>query len=176
MLLAPFADARERAVLIYPKERSWLRRIFYTSHQRELRARIAATYDTAVHEQVASEDALFAIDIDGARLLVLSAHGDPFSMHFAGRRSRTLDSGDRATLRKFFDRLDSAATIVLQSCHTGRGFAHLVKEAAGPHRRVIAARGEVPANGLRITSLAPFDVTMMCDDGGRTWDCTVRLR
>src|SRR5687767_6776264 len=45
MLLAPFAEARERAVLIYPKERSWFRRIFYTSHQRELRARISARYE-----------------------------------------------------------------------------------------------------------------------------------
>lgn len=176
MLVAPFAEARERAVLIYPRERSWFRRIFYTSHQRDLRARIEARYETDVHEQVASEDALFAVDVDGAKLLVLSAHGDAFSMYFAGRKSRTLDSSDRAKLRRFFDRLDPNATIVLQSCHTGRGFAHLVKEAAGPDRRVIAARGEVPANGLRITSVAPFDATIDCNDGGRRWNCTVRLR
>lgn len=175
MLIAPFAEARERAVLIYPKERSWFRRIFYTSHQRDLRARIEARYETDVHEQVASEEELFAVDVDGATLLVLSAHGDAFSMYFASRKTRTLDSTDRITLRRFFDRLDPYATIVLQSCHTGRGFAHLVKEAAGPDRRVIAARGEVPANGLRITSVAPFDVTIDCDDGGRAWDCTIRL-
>lgn len=176
MLVAPFAEARERAVLIYPKERSWFRRIFYTSHQRDLRARIEARYETDVHEQVAGENELFAVDVDGAKLLVLSAHGDAFSMYFASRKSRTLDSSDRAKLRRFFDRLDPYATIVLQSCHTGRGFAHLVKEAAGPDRRVIAARGEVPANGLRITSVAPFDATMDCNDGGRRWDCTVSLR
>lgn len=176
MLVAPFAEARERAVLIYPRERSWFRRIFYTSHQRDLRARIEARYETDVHEQVASEDELFAVDVDGAKLLVLSAHGDAFSMYFASRKSRTLDSSDRAKLRRFFDRLDPGATIVLQSCHTGRGFAHLVKEAAGPDRRVIAARGEIPANGLRITSVAPFDATIDCDDGGRRWDCTISLR
>ena len=175
MLLAPLAEASDRAVLIYPRERSWFRRVFYTTHQRDLRARIEARYRTDVHEQVASEDELFAVDVDGAKLLVLSAHGDNFAMYFASRKERTLDSTDRAKLRRFFDRLDPRATIVLQSCHTGRGFAHLVKEAAGPHRRVIAARGEVPANGLRITSVAPFDVTIRCDEKGRAWDCTVRL-
>jgi hypothetical protein len=176
MLVAPFADARERAVLIYPKERSWFRRVFYTSHQLDLRARVEARYETDVHEQIESEEELFAVDVDGAKLLILSAHGDEFSMHFARRKSRTLDSTDRDRLRTFFDRLDPHATIVLQSCHTGRGFAHLVKEAAGPDRRVIAARGEVPADGLRIESVAPFDVTIECDDGGRRWDCTLRLR
>ena len=175
ILLAPIADARERAVLIYPKERVWFRRLFYTSHQRELRARIAGKYDITVHEQVASEDALFEANVDGATLLVLSAHGDPFSMYFANRKDRTLDATDRAKLAEFFGRLDPFATIVLQSCHTGRGFAHLVKEAAGPHRRVIAARGVIPRDGLRVTSVAPFDVTIDCDDGGRRWDCTVRL-
>lgn len=176
LLLAPFVEARERAVLIYPRERSWVRRIFYTSHQRDLRARIEARYETDVHEQVASAGELFAVDVDGAKLLVLSAHGDAFSMYFAGRGRRTLDSTSRAKLRRFFARLDPDATIVLQSCHTGRGFAHLVKEVAGPDRHVIAARGEIPPNGLRITSVSPFDATIDCDDGGRRWDCTVRLR
>ncbi|HEV7240667.1 MAG TPA: hypothetical protein VGQ36_15620 [Thermoanaerobaculia bacterium] len=176
ILLTPVAEARERAVLIYPRERVWFRRLFYTSHQRELRARIAEKYDTTIHEQVANEDALFETDVEGATLLVLSAHGDPFSMYFADRKDRTLDSTDRARLEQFFGRLDPFATIVLQSCHTGRGFAHLVKEVAGPHRRVIAARGVIPRDGLRVTSVAPFDVTIDCDDGERRWDCTVRLR
>ena len=176
VILAPFAEARERAVLIYPRERAWFRRLFYNAHQRELRARIEEKYDTSVHEQVASEDALFETDVDGATLLVLSAHGDPFSMYFASRKNRTLDSSDRAKLERFLDRLDPFATIVLQSCHTGRGFAQIVKEAAGPHRRVIAARGMIPRDGLRVTSVSPFDVTIDCDDGGRRWDCTVRLR
>jgi hypothetical protein len=176
LLFASIAEARERAVLIYPRERSLFRRIFYTAHQRELRARIEARYETDVHEQVGSEEELFDVDVDGAKLLVLSAHGDAFSMYFANRTTRTLDASDRAKLRRFFDRLDPEATIVLQSCHTGKGFAHLVKEAAGPDRRVIAARGEVPANGLRITSVAPFDASIDCDDGGRRWDCTLRLR
>ena len=176
ILLAPFAEARERAVLIYPKERSWFRRIFYTSHQRELRARIAARYDVHVHEQVSNEREIFDVPVDGAKLLILSAHGDPFSMYFGNRQRRTLDASDRARLERFFDRLDPFATIVLQSCHTGRGFAHLVKDAAGPTRRVIAARGEIPWNGLRVTSVAPFDVAIDCQDGGRRWDCRVDLR
>ncbi len=175
LLLASIAHARDRAVLVYPKERSIFRRIFYTSHQRALKQRIARQYDLEVHEQVATDDAIFSIDVDGAKLLVLSGHGDPFAMHFAGRRSRTLDSSDRVRLTAFLARLDPTATIVLQSCGTGRGFAHLVKEAAGPLRHVIAARGEVPWNGLRITSVAPFDATMSCRDGLRRWDCTVRL-
>ncbi len=175
MLVAPFAEARERAVLIYPKERSWFRRIFYTSHQRELRARISARYDVRVHEQISSEREIFQVDVDGANLLILSAHGDPFSMYFGNRKKRTLDATDRARLGRFFERLDPFATIVLQSCHTGRGFAHIVKEAAGPTRRVIAARGEIPWNGLRVTSVAPFDVAIDCEDGGRRWDCTVHL-
>jgi hypothetical protein len=175
-LIAPATlHARDRAVLVYPRERGLFRRIFYTSHQRALRQRIARQYNLDVHEQVATDDAIFAIDVDGAKLLVLSGHGDPFAMHFAGRKSRTLDASDRVRLAAFFDRLDPAATIVLQSCHTGRGFAHVVKEAAGPLRRVIAARGEVPWNGLQITSMAPFDATIRCRDHHRRWDCTVRL-
>ena len=177
LILVPFAaEARERAVLIYPRERSWFRRIFYTSHQRQLLTRIGAQYDVDVHQQVSSERELFDIPIDDARLLILSAHGDPFSMYFGNRKKRTLDATDRARLARFLERLDPFATIVLQSCHTGRGFAHIVKEAAGPTRRVIAARGEVPWNGLRVTSIAPFDVTIDCEDGGRRWDCTVQLR
>jgi hypothetical protein len=176
LLFAPFADARERAVFVYPRERALFRHLFYTSHQRVLRERAGEAYDVVIHEQVATDEALFAVDVDGATLLVLSAHGDPFSMYFAGRKVRTLDSTDRVRLEQFFSRLDPFATIVLQSCKTGLGFAHLVKEAAGPTRRVIAARGEVPWNGLQITSLAPFEATIHCDDGGRSWDCTLRLR
>jgi hypothetical protein len=175
LLFASVAHARDRAVLVYPKEHSIFRRIFYTSHQRALRQRIARQYDLEVHEQVATDDAIFAIDVDGAKLLVLSGHGDPFAMHFAGHRSRTLDASDRVRLTAFLSRLDPTATIVLQSCETGRGFAHLVKEAAGPLRHVIAARGEVPWNGLRIISFAPFDATMSCRDGAKRFDCTVRL-
>lgn len=177
LLVVPMlAEARERAVLIYPKERSWFRRIFYTPHQAALRARIAAVYDVTVHEQVSDERQLFDVDVEGAELLILSAHGDPHSMYFGSRQKRTLDSSDRERLARFLDRLDPFATIVLQSCHTGRGLAHLVKEAAGPTRRVIAAKGEVPWNGLRVTSVSPFDVIIDCDEGGRRWDCTVRLR
>ena len=166
---------RDRAVLVYPKEKTLFRKIFYTSHQNALIERIRNRYDTRVHEQIATDDELFAIDVDGAKLLVLSAHGDPYSMYFADRRRRSLDSTDFQRLRKFFDRLDPKATIVLQSCHTGRGFAHLVKEAAGPGRHVIAARGEIPRNGLTIRSLSPLDVTIQCDDGGKRWDCTLNL-
>ena len=175
ILFAPVAEARERAVLIYPRERVWFQRVFYNAHQRGLRTRIAEEFETTVHEQIASDDALFGIDVDGAKLLVLSAHGDPFSMYFASRKNRTLDVADREKLSNFFDRLDPHATIVLQSCYTGRGFAHLVKEAAGPNRQVIAARGFVPRDGMRITSVSPFEVTIDCDDGARRWDCTVRL-
>ncbi|MFP5247930.1 MAG: hypothetical protein ACLGH0_14650 [Thermoanaerobaculia bacterium] len=173
LLFASLAHAADRAVLIYPKER--FRRLFYTSHQRALRAQLATRYDIEVHEQIATDEALFAIDIHGAKLLVISGHGDPFSIYMASRRQRTLDASDRAKLERFFARLDPNATIVLQSCHTGRGFAHLVKEAAGPNRRVIAARGEIPWDGLRITSVAPFDASIRCQDGG-PWDCTLRLR
>lgn len=176
LLFASFAAyARDRAVFIYPRERAWFRPIFYTRHQRELRAQLARRYDIDLHEQIATDDDLFSIDVDGAKLLVLSAHGDPYSMHFAGGKRRTLDRSDLPRLRAFFNRLAPDATILLQSCDTGRGFAHLVKEAAGARRRVIAARGEIPRDGVRITSLAPLDVAIECDDGGRSWDCTLRL-
>lgn len=168
-------DVRPRAVLIYPRERVLFRRVFYTSHQRLLKKRLAADYHVTVHEQVATDDELFAIDVDGAKLLVLSGHGTPHSMSLAGHK-RTLDFDDRERLAAFFARLDPEATIVLQSCYTGRGFAHLVKEVAGPARRVIAARGEIPWDGLQITSVAPFDATIRCRDGAQHWDCTVRLR
>ncbi|HEX2835240.1 MAG TPA: hypothetical protein VHW00_19660 [Thermoanaerobaculia bacterium] len=168
------AYARDRAVFIYPRERAWFRPIFYTQHQRELRAQLARQYEIELHEQIATDADLFSIDVGGAQLLVLSAHGDPYSMRFDGKR-RTLDRSDLARLRAFFDRLAPDATILLQSCDTGRGFAHLVKEAAGARRRVIAARGEIPRDGVRITSVAPLDVVIECDDGGRAWDCTLRL-
>lgn len=167
--------ARDRAVMIYPRERWSLRPVFYTNHQRELVKAVAGSYDVEVHEQIASDDALFALDVDGAKLLVLSGHGDPFSMYFASRRQRTLDASDQARLQRFFARLDPQATIVLQSCHTGRGFAHLVKDVAGPSRTVIAARGEIPPDGVTVTAAHPFDVTITCRDGRRQYDCTVRL-
>jgi hypothetical protein len=171
---AAHAIADDRAVLIYPRERSWFRRVFYTSHQRQLVRQLASRYRVDVHEQIANDDALFAVDVDGARLLVISGHGDAFSMHMAGRARRTLDSTDRLALERFFDRLAPDATILLQSCHTGRGFAHVVKAAAGPMRRVIAAKGEIPWNGVAVTSLQPFDARILCDDHG-LWDCTVRF-
>lgn len=174
--LAPASlHARDRAVLVYPREHSLFRRIFYTSHQRALRTLLGVRYDLDVHMQVATDDAIFAIDVRGAKLLVLSGHGGPFAMHFAGRTARTLDSSDRARLTALFDELDPTATIVLQSCNTGRGFAHLVKEAAGPLRHVIAATGQVPWNGLQITSVTPFDATIHCREGARKFDCTVRF-
>lgn len=176
-LLSALAEARERAVLIYPRERSLFRRIFYTSHQRRLVGDIAKQYDVTLHTQIATDEELFNVAIDGAKLLVISGHGDPFAIYMARRNQRTLDASDRETLERFLDRLDPAATIVLQSCHTGQGFAHVVKEAAGPMRRVIAARGEIPWNGVRITSVAPFDATILCGVGREArWDCTLRLR
>lgn len=177
LLFASAAQARDRAILIYPKERSLFRRVFYTSHQRKLVEKIARRYDVEVHEQIDTDEALFDIDVAGAKLLVISGHGDPFAMYLARRDQRTLDATDKARLARFLDRLDPTATIVLQSCHTGRGFAHLVKETAGPLRRVIAARGEIPWNGVRITSVAPFDATITCGlRASEQWDCTVRLR
>jgi hypothetical protein len=172
----PAQKPGERAVFVYPRERSLFRRIFYTAHQNELLARAARRYRVERYAQIATADELFAIDVRDAKLLVISGHGDPFSMHLSSSDVRTLDATTHARLAAFFDMLAPDATIVLQSCFTGRGFAHVVKEAAGPTRRVIAARGEVPWDGLEITSLAPFDATMHCDDGGRRWDCTLRLR
>ena len=172
LLIAPSLLARDRAVIVYPRERTLFRHVFYTPHQRALLAHLRTAFDVDVHEQIATDDALFAIDVTGAKLLVLSAHGSPFAMSFAGRGGRTLDSTDRARLASLFAALDPEATIVLQSCYTGRGFAHLVKEVAGG-RRVIAAKGDVPPDGLSITSLAPFDARIACQDGGRR-DCTIR--
>lgn len=173
VLGAPPLLARDRAVVVYPRERAIFRHLFYTPHQRALIATLRKTFDVVVHEQIASDEALFTIDVTGAKLLLLSGHGDPFAMYFAGRARRTLDASDRARLARLFAKLAPDATIVLQSCHTGRGFAHLVKEVAGG-RRVIAAKGDIPWNGLSITSLQPFDVTITCQDGG-PWDCTIRL-
>ena len=174
-LLAFAAEAADRAVLIYPKERPWFRRVFYTAHQRALRTQLRARYDLDVHKQVATDRALLSIDVTGARLLVISAHGDPFAMFLGADKTRTLDSHDVGRLRRFFARLHPEATIILQSCHNGRGFAWAVKEAAGPHRRVIAAKGVIPPDGLRITSLDPIDVKITCRGRRGPWDCTIRL-
>ena len=167
---------RERAVMIYPRERIWLRRAFYNTHQHELQRQLQQRYAVEVHEQVATDAALFAIDIRGANLLVLSAHGGPYAMSFNGRRQRTVDGADQARLTAFFAQLAPDATIILQSCYTGLGFARIVKKAAGPNRRVIAAEGEIPSDGVVITSLAPLDVAITCrDNHGEPWDCKVGL-
>jgi len=167
---------RERAVLIYPRERVWFRRAFHTSHQRELQRQLQMRYALEVHDQVASDEALFAIDIRGAKLLVMSAHGCPYGMAFDGKHRTTLDESDQARLAAFFSQLAPDATIILQSCYTGLGFARIVKKAAGPERRVIAADGEIPRDGVVITSLEPLDVAITCrDERGRAWDCKIRL-
>lgn len=169
-------SARDRAVLVYPQERWSLRRVFHTPEQDAFMARIRRDYATEIHDRVGTDDALFGLDVSGAKLLVISGHGDPYAMSMRDRKDRTLDSADRERLARFLAQLDDEATILLQSCHTGRGFAHFVKELAGPKRRVIAARGEIPRDGVKIVSLIPFDVRITCrDETGRTWDCTLRL-
>ena len=168
MLAAP----RDRAVFVYPHEHVWFRRIFYNAHQRQLQRELEKQFEVEVHEQVGTADALFNIDVRGAKLLVLSGHGCPFAMSLSGRDERTLDESKFEHLRSFLSQLAPDATIILQSCDTGLGFAWIVKQAAGPNRRVIAADGDIPRDGLRITSLAPLDVTITCT-GSR--DCTVRL-
>jgi len=170
------AAPRERAVMIYPREHVWVHRAFYNRHQRELQQELRQRYAVEIHEQVATEEELFAIDIRGARLLVLSAHGGPYAMSFDGRRKRTVDASDQMRLALFFSQLAPDATIILQSCYTGLGFARVVKKAAGPSRHVIAAEGEIPTDGVAITSLAPLDVAITCrDDRGQMWDCKVGL-
>jgi len=166
--------ARERAVVIYPREHALFHPLFYTSHQRELVRGLRTTYDVDVHEQIATADALFDIDVRGASLLVISGHGNPFAISLDGRAERTLDSAQRGRLAAFLGELAPEATIILQSCDTGRGFAFLVKEAAGPMRHVIAAKGTIPLDGLRI-AVAPLEVGITCHDDGRDWDCTLTL-
>src|SRR3979409_1922370 len=113
------AAPRERAVMIYPRERVWVRRAFYNPQQHHLQRERQKRYAVEVHDQVATDAALFAIDIRGAKLLVLSAHGGPYAMSFNGRRSRTVDTSDQARLTAFFSQLAPDATIILQSCYTG---------------------------------------------------------
>jgi len=167
---------RERAVLIYPREVSLFRRLFYTAHQRDLRRLLGHRFDLDVHEQVATADTLFDVDVRGASLLVITGHGSPFALCLDGRDVRTIDAAHRDRLAAFFAQLAPDATIILQSCDTGRGFAHLVKDAAGPTRHVIAAKGDVPRDGLVIRSLEPLEVAITCrGEDGRAYDCTVRL-
>ena len=170
------AAPRERAVMIYPREHVWFRRAFYNRHQHKLQEQLQKRYVVEVHDQIATEKALFAVDIRGAKLLVLSAHGGPYAMSFNGRGSRTVDEADQARLTAFLSQLAPDATIILQSCYTGLGFARTVKKAAGPNRHVIAAEGEIPLDGVEITSLVPIDVAIKCRDGhGHLWDCKVGL-
>src|SRR5258708_31135798 len=170
------AAPRERAVMIYPREHAWFRRAFYNRHQHELQRLLQKQYAVEVHDQVATEGELFAVDIRGAKLLVLSAHGGPYAMSFSGRGERTVDETDQTRLALFFSQLAPDATIILQSCYTGLGFARIVKKAAGPSPRVIAAEGEIPRDGVVITSLTPIDVAITCrDDRGQMWDCKIGL-
>ena len=165
--------ARDRAVVIYPREHA-LFPLFYTSHQRDLLRSLRSEFDVDVHEQIGTAEDLFAIDVRDASLLVISGHGNPFAMSLDGRDSRTIDSAQRARLAAFLSAMKPDATIVLQGCDTGRGFAWLVKEAAGPTRHVIAAKGTIPRDGLHI-GLAPLEVSITCRDEGRDWDCTIKL-
>jgi hypothetical protein len=66
LLFASIAEARDRAVLVYPRERSIFRRIFYTTHQGKLRDLLRARFDLDVHVQIATDDAIFAIDVDAS--------------------------------------------------------------------------------------------------------------
>ena len=175
VLFACSAHAAERAVLIYPKEHFSFRRTFYSAHQRELRAELGRRFEVEVHEQVRTATELLAIDVRGAKLLMISGHGDPFAIALGDDGRRTLDAGDLERLRLFFAQLDPDATIVLQSCDVGRGFAWVVKEAAGPRRHVIAGKGTVPRDGLAITSVDPVDAQITCDGASGPWDCTIRL-
>ena len=119
LLSALSAEAQDRAVLIYPKERSWFRRVFYTQHQRVLLQQLRIRYALEIHQQVDTADKLLNIDVRGARLLILSAHGDSFAMFLGGDRRRSLDANDVTRLRTFFSALHPDATIILQSCETG---------------------------------------------------------
>ncbi|HKB81498.1 MAG TPA: hypothetical protein VKH35_17445 [Thermoanaerobaculia bacterium] len=173
LLIAAPLVPRERAVMIYPREHAVFRHVFYTRHQRDLQRELRREFDLQVHDQVGTADQMFAIDVRGARLLVLSGHGSPFSMSLDGRDAATLTGMSEPRLRAFFSELAPDATIILQSCYTGLSFARVVKEAAGPGRHVIAAYGEVPRDGLQITSLAPVDARLRCRHAP---DCTVRFR
>ena len=176
MFSAMTTAPRERAVLIYPRERAWFRRAFYNRHQKALQRELQERFAVEVYDQVATDEALFAIDVRGANLLVLSGHGCPYAISLNGRHGLTLDESDQARLKAFLSQLAPDATIILQSCYTGLGFARIVKRAAGPGRRVIAADGQIPRDGVVITSLAPIDVAITCrDDHGRPWNCKVRL-
>src|SRR5438874_8120658 len=95
----------ERAVLIYPREHVWFRRLFYNAHQRALCRELDTRYELAVHEQVGSADALFSIDVRGAKVLVLSGHGSAFAMSLRGRGERTLDMTQIDRLRTFLSQL-----------------------------------------------------------------------
>ena len=172
LALILYAAPHERAVLIYPHERVWFRRVFYTRHQRALQRELQKRFVVDVHEQVGTAGDLFSIDVRGAKLLVLSGHGSPFALSLQGRGERTLDASQFARLKTFLSQLAPDGTIILQSCDTGLGFAWIVKRAAGANRRVIAANGDIPPDGLQITSLAPLNVTITCEGG---WDCTLRL-
>ena len=55
LLFASIAHARDRAVLVYPRERSIFRRVFYTTHQSAMRNLLSARYDLDVHVQVATD-------------------------------------------------------------------------------------------------------------------------
>jgi len=173
-LLALPAFARERAVVIYPREHALFRPLFYTLHQRLLLDTLRTHYDVDVHEQVGTARDFFSIDVKGASLLIISGHGNPFAISLSGREERTIDASERERLIAFFSSLAPDATIVLQSCDTGRGFASLIKETAG-QRHVIAAHGTIPRDGLHIESLEPFSASITCADAGREYDCTVRL-
>ena len=170
--LALLAQPRPRAVMIYPVERAPFHRVFHSRHQLDLQQQLRQRFDVDVHDRVATADALFDVDIRGASVLVISGHGCPFAISMRNRGERTIDASDFERLQKFFDALAPGATIILQSCDTGLGFAWVVKRAAGPHRQVIAATGEVPPDGLRIVSLDPLTVTITCERGE---DCTLRL-
>lgn len=168
---------RERAVMIYPRERTWFfHRVFYTAHQLMLQKKLRQQYEVEVHDQIATADALFAIDVRGANVLVLSGHGCPWAISLDGRDQATLTPSNIDRLRGFLSELAPDATIVLQSCDTAKFFANLVKEAAGRNRRVIAADGDVPRDGMSISSLAPLDVRISCrEPRHKLRDCTVHF-
>jgi hypothetical protein len=126
----------------------------------------AYAFDSCV---AASEDDLYALDLQGAKLLVMMGHGTVTSIALDAEEDdctrecdekKYIDMSDEAELRTWFSSADPDLVIVLPDCWTGYGennLSQMVKRAA-QGRRVVASDAPVIASRIEVDSAYPLKV------------------
>lgn len=106
--------------------------------------------------------------LSNVKLLILSGHGnDKFLNLGAGSEEEYRIDVFDTELEGYLDKLDSDAVIFLDSCSTAEGGLYgdnlanfVIKKAKG--RKVIASKVDYTAEDVKVISMHPFDVKIIC--------------